>query len=222
MRFNKIFIVLLVLILFVLSSNCISSAASGNVYVHWYENSRKDTYTYAQKHCTWMGYSVLGYSSGIPGSQIKDQLKKGKIFVVHNHGGPGYQDFGTGTVKLCGKNGDEKKTFSISKLQNGDLSNLKLALYYGCSAGQVSQQYGDICQITVQKGAQCSVAWRITTYTAEVNEWNKAFFDKCKTDNIVEGFRHADYWTGVWKGSAAKERMQNHRNEKGNIYGKIN
>lgn len=222
MKVNKKITITSIIMLIILSISSISFAGSGNVYVHWYEDSRKDTYTYANKHCSSMGYSVIGYNTGVPISQIKSQLKTGKIFIVHNHGGPGYQCFGSGNIKLCGKNADNENSYGINMYNNGDLSNLKIAIYYGCSTGQVSAKYGDICQTTVQKGAQCAVAWTVTTYTAEVNEWNKAFLDKCKTKSISESLGHADYWTGVWKGSAAKERMQNHRNIRGNINGMIN
>lgn len=167
-----------------------------------------------------MGYTVESCNNW-DNNQVLNQLDRDKIFIVHRHGSPGRQAFANSTY-LCGTGGNGGTYKAINSLSNGSLSNLKIAIYYGCSTGAVSSTYGDICQQTVNKGAQCAVAWTVTTYVNEVNEWNKAFLDKCKNDTIVEGYRHADYWTGVWQGSDARARMENNRNEKGNIYGYIN
>lgn len=167
-----------------------------------------------------MGYTVENCNNW-DNNQVLNQLDRDKIFIVHRHGSPGRQDFLNYTY-LSGKGGNGNSIKAINSMANGSLSNLRIAIYYGCSTGAYSSTYGDICQETVNKGAQCAVAWTVTTYTNEVNEWNKAFLDKCKSDNIVEGYRHADYWTGFWQGSVAGDRMKNNRNEKGNIYGYIN
>ena len=99
---------------------------------------------------------------------------------------------------------------------------MKIAIYYGCETGVVLKTYGDICQQTINKGAQAAVAWRGVMVTSEANEWNRLFFEKAKTDNIVESFRHADYWLRYTISEDATTRMgSSNINEKGNIYGVI-
>ena len=88
--------------------------------------------------------------------------------------------------------------------------------------GYTGSVYGDICQQTINKGAQAAVAWRGVMVTSEANEWNRLFFEKAKTDNIVESFRHADYWTEVILGTPVSNPLKYYRNEKGDIYAKIN
>ena len=127
----------------------------------------------------------------------------------------------TRTTYLSGTNGNNDTIRSVSSLSSGSLNNLKLAIYYGMDVGYTGSVYGDICQQTINKGAQAAVAWRGVMVTSEANEWNRLFFEKAKTDNIVESFRHADYWLRYKKGDDAGDRMQITRNEKGNIYGYI-
>lgn len=220
MKIKKSILISILVALVLFATSTISFAGSGKVTVHWEADSRKPTYTYTKKHCESMGYWVEGCDNW-DNSQVLNQLKDSKIFVVHRHGSPGMQDF-TNFTYLSGASGNGGSIKAINSLPNGSLTNLKIAVYYGCSTGVASSQYGDICQETINKGAQCAVAWKVTTFVNEVNEWNKAFFDRCKNDTIVEGYRHADYWTGFWQGSDARDRMQNNRNEKGNIYGWIN
>lgn len=216
----KIVIIGILTTIIMMATNTLCFAGTGKVSVHWEGSEREATYTYAKKHCEAMGYSVENCNNW-DNNQVLNQLSRDKIFIVHRHGSPGVQAFLNSTY-LSGTGGNGGSIKAINSLSNGSLNNLRIAIYYGCSTGAYSNTYGDICQQTVNKGAQCSVAWTVTTYTNEVNEWNKAFLDKCKKDNIVEGYRHADYWTGVWQGSNARNRMENNRNEKGNIYGYIN
>ena len=220
MKIKKVFFMGVLTMTIMLLTSSLSFAGTGTVSVHWEGSSREATYTYAKKHCEAMGYTVENCSNWDT-NQVLNQLDRDKIFIVHRHGSPGRQDFLNYTY-LSGKGGNGNSIKAINSMANGSLSNLRIAIYYGCSTGAYSSTYGDICQETVNKGAQCAVAWTVTTYTNEVNEWNKAFLDKCKSDNIVEGYRHADYWTGFWQGSVAGDRMKNNRNEKGNIYGYIN
>ena len=220
MKNKKLIIITFLTTLIIMTTNTLCFASTGSVSVHWEGSEREATYTYAKKHCESMGYTVYNCNNW-DNYQVLNQLRTDKIFIVHRHGSPGRQDFLNSTY-LSGTGGNGNDIKAIDSLPNGSLNNLKIAIYYGCNTGKYSGTYGDICQQTVNKGAQCAVAWTISTYNNEVNEWNKAFLDKCKKDNIVEGYRHADYWTGVWQGSAAKDRMQNNRNEKGNIYGYIN
>lgn len=220
MKIKKLAIILLLATTLIMATNTLCFAGSGNVSVHWEGSSREATYTYAKKHCEAMGYSVENCNNW-DNNQVLNQLKRDKIFIVHRHGSPCRQVFLNSTY-LSGTGGNGNSIKAINSLSNSSLNNLKIAIYYGCSTGAYSNTYGDICQQTVNKGAQCAVAWTVTTYTNEVNEWNKAFLDKCKSDTIVEGYRHADYWTGFWQGATARDRMENNRNEKGNIYGYIN
>jgi len=216
-KLKVVFIAFIVLCIFVLVQP-ISLAGSGKVVIHWLESSRKPTLTDAKSRVEKMGYWVESCENW-DNYWVLDHLSTSRIFVAHTHGGPGRQVFNGKT--LAGTNGGSGMK-SVSSLGSNAAKNLRIAIYYGCSTGNTTSTYGNICQQTVNKGAQAAVAWRVTTYVSEVNEWNKQFFEKAKTANIVESYRHADYWTRFWKGNTAGDRMQNNRNESGNINGWIN
>lgn len=196
------------------------SAASGNIVVHYLDSIRKPTYDYTTTHGQGMGYSVYGYNNST-NANILNQLDSSAIMVMHLHGSPGVQAMANSTY-LSGTGGNGGTIRSVSSLSSGSLNNLKLAIYYGMDVGYTGSSYGDICQQTVNKGAQAAVAWRGVMVTSEANEWNRLFFEKAKTENIVEGFRHADYWLRYTMSEDAATRMgSSNRNEKGNIYGII-
>lgn len=195
------------------------SAASGNIVVHYLDSIRKPTYDYTTTHGQGMGYSVYGYNNST-NANILNQLDSSAIMVMHLHGSPGVQAMANSTY-LSGTGGNGGNIKAVSSLLSGSLNQMKIAIYYGCETGIVSSTYGDISQQTVNKGAQAAVAWKVSTIVPDVNEWNRLFFEKAKTDNIVESFRHADYWLRYSKGDDAGDRMQITRNEKGNIYGYI-
>ena len=197
-----------------------ASAASGNIVVHYLDSVRKPTYDYAKTHGQSMGYNVYGYNNST-NANILNQLDSSAVMVMHLHGLPGVQAMANSTY-LSGTNGNGGYIKAVNSLSSGSLNQMKIAIYYGCETGIVSATYGDICQETVNKGAQAAVAWEVTTVVSDVNEWNRLFFEKAKTDNIVESFRHADYWLRYMAGDDAGDRMQITRNEKGNIYGYIN
>ena len=197
-----------------------SLAASGSIVVHYLDSIRKPTYDYTKKHGQSMGYSVYGYNNST-NEDILNQLKSSSVIVMHLHGSPGVQVMANYTY-LSGTNGNGGNIKSVSSLSSGSLNQRKIAIYYGCETGVVSKTYGDICQQTVNKGAQTAVAWEVSTIVGDVNEWNRLFFEKAKTDNIVESFRHADYWLRYTISEDAATRMgSSNRNEKGNIYGVI-
>ncbi|HIS91128.1 MAG TPA: hypothetical protein IAC20_05670, partial [Candidatus Faecisoma merdavium] len=215
-------------IIFTFGINC-ASAASGNAYIHYYNEGpgyyRYPTYSDALPHLQSMGYSVYGYNAAGAGSALS-QLRNGKIFVVHNHGAPGIQYMGTNSsnsalVANPGSSSSGVPWYSVV----GDLNlytNLKIAILYGCKTGVVTSVVGDLPGAIVYKGATAAVAWTTDTPVDGVNEWNRLFFEKAKTDNIVESFRHADYWTEVILGTPVSNPLKYYRNEKGDIYAKIN
>ena len=197
-------------------------AATATIHyrTHPEEYDRTPTYTNAKPHLQTMGYTVYGYENS-NNTNILNQLDSTSILVMHLHGLPGVQAMANSTY-LSGTNGNGGYIKAVNSLSSGSLNQMKIAIYYGCETGVVSATYGDICQETVNKGAQAAVAWEVSTIIPDVNEWNRLFFEKAKTDNIVESFRHADYWLRYMAGDDAGDRMQITRNEKGNIYGYIN
>ena len=206
-------------------------ALSGSIRVHYANSYTKPTYDYAKTHGEAMGYNVYQYQNK-DNSLVLHQLSSSDVFVIHTRGSGGliqmapeqYPASGTNarTTYLSGTNGNGDNVRSVSSLPSGSLSNLKLAIYYGMDVGYTGSTYGDICQQTVNKGAQAAVAWKGVMVTSEANEWNRLFFEKAKTDNIVESFRHADYWLRYTMSEDAATRMgSSNRNEKGNIYGVI-
>lgn len=188
--------------------------------VHYLDDIRKPTFTDIQNLAGSQGLKVNGYNNA-RNDNVLSQLASSRIFVMHLHGDPGRQLMADNTY-LSGTNGNNYTIKAISSLsQWNSLSKVKMAIYYGCSTGVNTSSYGDIVQATVGKAAQAAVAWKVTTYVSEVNEWNKLFFEKAKTDNIVESYRHADYWLRNNMGSVAGDRMQLNRNEGGSLYGRI-
>lgn len=203
-------------------------ALSGSIRVHYSNSNTKPTFDYAKIHGESMGYNVYQYENR-DNSLVLYQLSSSDVFVIHTRGSGGLIQMGPEqyatsprTTYLSGTNGNGGTIRSVSSLSSGSLNNLKLAIYYGMDVGYTGSSYGDICQQTVNKGAQAAVAWRGVMVTSEANEWNRLFFEKAKTENIVEGFRHADYWLRYTMSEDAATRMgSSNRNEKGNIYGII-
>ena len=206
-------------------------ALSGSIRVHYSNNNTKPTYDYTTKHGETMADNVYQYLNK-DNSLVLHQLSSSDVFVIHTRGSGGLIQMGSEqyplpneparTTYLSGTNGNNDTIRSVSSLSSGSLNNLKLAIYYGMDVGYTGSVYGDICQQTINKGAQAAVAWRGVMVTSEANEWNRLFFEKAKTDNIVESFRHADYWLRYTISEDAATRMgSSNRNEKGNIYGVI-
>ena len=172
--------------------------------------------TDSRNHITNMGYICRGYES-IGNTIVLRCLKESKVFVAVGHGDAGVIQCSANTY-ITGKGaGSSGNYIAISTIPNGSLNNLKVALWYGCNVGSTGSSWGNIVDITKSKGAKLAVGWTVTTVIGEMTEWNRLFFEKAKSDTVVESFRHADYWTGFLKGSAAKTRMQS-RHENGDIY----
>lgn len=198
-------------------------AASGDAHIHYYKEQgyvdRTPTYTNSKAHLQNMGYTVHGYDNyGI--GLIWGQLTNGKVFVVHNHGAPGAQLMsGSGEQITAVTTGTGK--LAISSMSSGLMSDMKIAIFYGCKTGLVLSTTGNLPQQVVNKGATASVAWKVDTDINSVNEWNRLFFEKAQSDTIVESFRHADYWLEVIEGTTSANVMKNNRTEAGNIYATI-
>lgn len=210
-----------------IASLCITSAfaarASGPVYVYYGDGDRYKTYTDIKNHMGVIGYDVQARYNW-DSSGLLYALDDAKIVVFHNHGSPGKQQSGYISGKAYGiaaTGGDAYYYKNVGAMAPGSMSQLKIAIMYGCRTGEYSSVYGNLPGTMVNKGAQTAVAWTVTTYVNEVNEWNRLFFEKAQTDNIVESFRHADYWLRSILGDTAANRMQQNRNEKGDIYGYV-
>lgn len=199
------------------------NAASGTVTVYYHSQlggSRKPTYTHTKTHMESIGYTVEGFNNA-DNSNIYNKLSNSKILVMHTHGDNGAQQMNT--TYLIGR---ELRTNPLAGFKAvadmpGNANQMKIAIYYGCKTGLVSNVNGDLPLETVNKGAQAAIAWKVDTVPTEVNEWNRLFFEKAKNSSIVESMRHADYWLRDIKGNTAGDRMQLNRNEKGNVNGYV-
>jgi len=232
-RLIKLSVLLIALICF----SDTALAASGNAYIHYYNETtpygtanRSLTYTQASPHLQSMGYRVYGYNAqGI--EQAYTQIQTARVFVVHNHGEAGLQYMDAAGYKFIAGLGNETVMGSpsyptingiiINNLSSGALSGLKIAILYGCNTGIVGPIRGNLPQLMVNKGATTAVAWKVSTIVDSVNEWNRLFFEKAKSDTIVESYRHADYWLETIQGSSYASIMSDNRNEAGNIYATI-
>lgn len=197
-----------------------------SAYIHYYNQptdngivNREPTYSAALPHLKEMKFNVSGYDNAGAGNAIW-QMKNvdgPNVFVVHNHGEPGRQIMGSDGSSLVGQNGETILYQSINRVDPLSFRQLRLAIFYGCQTGVTTGKYGDLPGQVVSKGATTSVAWTVSTYVHSVNEWNRLFFEKAKTDNIVESFRHADYWLEQIQGTTYSNIMKQ-RTERGNIY----
>ena len=216
-----LFSLILSVVSFTFLANFIN-AASGEAHIHYYNESGADrslTYTDAKSHLQSMGYSVYGYNNyGI--GLLYGHLSNGEIFVAHNHGSPGVQIMKNNNEQITAKTSGDGK-INISALSANCMDQMKIAIFYGCKTGLVFNTTGDLPAEVVNKGATAAVAWKVNTYPGSVNTWNRLFFEKAKSDTIVESYRHADYWLEAIEGKNSANIMKNNRNEKGNIYATI-
>lgn len=198
-------------------------AASGPVYVYHHtksgETNRTPTYTYTKKHMGAIGYSVESRDNW-DSSGLLYALDDAKIVVYHYHGAQGIQYTNESSHGIAAHSGNNTTLKNVSSMSNGSLSQLKLAIMYGCHTGQTGY-YGNLPQMIVDKGAQTAIAWTVETPVRGVNEWNRLFFEKAKSDTIVESMRHADYWLPSVRNNTEANTLKNNRNEAGNIYGYV-
>lgn len=191
------------------------NAASGKAHIYYLDSARERTYTLGSRHLDSMGYNVFGHKNSTAGNAFLS-LQESSVFVVHDHGSPGAQRVGNSQQAIVAI-GASGASYSV-KNRLPRCFDLDLVILYGCETGKVLTPFGDLPKELVAKGAKTAVAWKVTTYVSEVNDWNGNFFEKAKTDNVVESYRHADYWLRYFSGDTAGDRMQLNRNEKGNIY----
>ena len=213
-----LFSIFLTIICFTFLANDIN-AASGKAYIYYLDDNREMTYTLGSRHLNSMGYNVYGKKNSTSANAFL-ALQDSSVFVAHDHGSPGSQMIGESSQAIVAIGGPNA-SFSVSKKMS-NWYGLKIAILYGCDTGRVVAGFGDLPGELVKKGATTAVAWKVTTYWQEVNDWNGNFFEKAKTDNVVESYRHADYWLRYFSGDVAGDRMQLNRNEKGNINISIN
>ncbi len=210
-------ILLFIILLGIVLTNS-SFAAYGAVYVDYMDNfsMSKEIYSEITDYATDMGYTCYGRRNPTNSAMIS-HMKSSNIYIASGHGSPGLFESSGGTY-IVGKNMGSSGTYiALSTLPSSSLKNLKLAFWYSCESGLTESEWGNLIDVTVDKGAKCTVGWNDSIKEEEDVIWNKLFFEKVQTETIVEGFRHADYWLEVKKGTAAKNRMQN-RYERGNIY----
>lgn len=209
--------ILVILLVIVLSNNSIA-ASNRSVYVNYsmIKNYSNQYYTEIKDNVTDMGYACWGYKNP-SNTTVIENMKKSDIFIASGHGAPGEFACNNGTY-IVGKNMGSSGTYiALSTLPGGSLSNLKLAFWYSCNSGITQSEWGNLVDVTISKGAKCAVGWKDEIHENINIEWNRLFFEKVKSETIVEGFRHADYWLEANMGTAAKNEMQK-RYEQGNIY----
>jgi|GEM_PF-1744070 hypothetical protein len=218
MKKRKIIVLMtLVIAILLLRDNHVSAASGVASICYSTANLPYSThmYTDSRNHITKMGYICRGYESG-SNITVLECLKESRVFVAVGHGDGGVIQCNENTY-LTGKGaGNSGKYVAINTIPNGSLNNLKIALWYGCNIGTTGGSWGNIVDVTREKGAKLAVGWTTTTVIGEMTEWNRLFFEKAKSDTVVESFRHADYWIAFLKGADAKTRMQS-RYENGNI-----
>lgn len=225
---KKIKLLLGILLILIVSKSYTVNAVHGQINVYYAEDSsvaRKPTYTYTKEYMSQIGYTVNEKINITDHSGILLDLKYINVAVLHFHGRPGVQYTGeqNGVLKgIAAKKAGDSNVSDVSTLNSLAINKLKLILLYGCQTGISSSTHGNLPDTLVKKGAQVAVAWKTDLPIYLVNEWNRLFFEKAREDNIVESFRHADYWLRNKYGTSTGDIMALNRNEAGYIYGKIN
>lgn len=217
---KKLFLIVLVntLLLIIIISSSVY-AASGLAVICYNDTNlayASHMYTDSRSHISDMGYICRGHDS-IANNMVLQHLQSSNIFVAVGHASPGALSCG-GDTYITGTYQDSTgKYMALNAIPDSSLSNVKLALWYGCNLGSTDQYWGNVVDISRNKGVKCAVGWTVTTVIGETTEWNRLFFEKAREDTVVEGFRHADFWIQILSGLNATKRMQS-RHETGDIY----
>lgn len=218
-KFKILFIFILFLTSFFCTIRLVSAAYGGVVNVYYLGSSRQSTFTSVKANLTSAGMVVYGYDS-VGNSSIESHLRNGIVLIVHNHGSPGRQYLGAEGVEdsIVGTNGNGSTLKAVSSMTANSTKKMGMAIYFGCSTGVTTSSYGDLAQQTVNKFSKSAIAWSVTTYVSEVNDWISYLTSHVKNTTLATGasaLQEADYKLRLNSGSTAGDRMQLNRIERG-------
>ena len=98
--------------------------------------------------------------------------------------------------RIYGNNGSATApSKSMSDAEFNGFNETALLIYAGCSTGVTSSSFGNLVDITNQKGVLCVVGWTVSTYPTPGNFWMEKFFEECANRyTIEEAMSLADDW----------------------------
>ncbi len=142
-----------------------------------------------------MGYTARHYENYTAVSAYS-LLPTSEIFYCDSHGGKGYILFydANDTVSYLYANNTAllPQHRSLSTLYDGELTNVSLVMYSSCHSGD-EQYYGNLVEMTANKGAWCAVGWRQTIPMTPSHRWTQWFFGACSTGlNVYDAMENAD------------------------------
>lgn len=113
-----------------------------------------------------------------------------EIFVNNGHGWDGWATFyhadGSYSNLYGMSNNLGTGDASMSALEYGALTGVSLVIYTGCRSGVTSEVYGNLIQMTREKGAWCAIGWRESINTVATNAWLVKFFEYCSHGCTIE------------------------------------
>jgi hypothetical protein len=119
-----------------------------------------------------------------PRSSIKASLPRVGLFFFHGHGEPGRIQTDDVSGEFYCARGDPDG-YNIDTI--GSLSDLKLALLLGCSAGSTSSQYGNLVDSVYKKGGACAMGFTQTIFAPGEAHYSQVFWN-----GIVAGSPYLD------------------------------
>ncbi len=120
------------------------------------------------------------------------------IIVVSNHGAAGEIGYNNsilyGSYNKPNCNTDRSLYYDVA-----DASELDLVIYSTCYSG-VTSTYGNLVNITLDKGAYACIGWTTTVPNNAINDWYDKLFDELATGKTVaEAITKADnYVATIW------------------------
>ena len=206
---KKSIVVISMLLILLLLPSSFAYAASGTAIINYYQFNTLHNST-TQSHIRSMGYTCNVYN-GQAAPTVISNLKKATIFISGAHGGPGYFNPNSGNSVTA-----KSSSYSIdNSCSTGSLKNVKLAMFYSCQSGVTSSTYGNLVDVTYNKGAKCVIGFNNNINIQMAGEWNRLFFEKAKEDTIAESMKHADFWIVFYESATTGHTLAS-RNVKGN------
>lgn len=167
-----------------------------------------------------MGYTVYGNPNRMV-DVAYEQFPSSSFFLIANHANPGYitlhntsghKSFLAGTQSSARtiSPGDELTVLpgtvmKVSDYSSGALSQAKVVLYMGCYSGVTSQYYGNLVDITLQKGAAVCIGWNDLIGSIDLEAWTRKFMEYCADGECISNaidkteyyIAHSEYYASV-------------------------
>ena len=138
-----------------------------------------------------MGYTATEYENNSANAALR-VLPSSDIFTVSSHGNSGRMYFNNQTIYASLSTFTENDYAQVQnemkdlnrEIAADELSGLDLAVYACCKTG-LSEPYGNLVDITLQKGAYICIGWKQEIRNDIINDWLDKLFDELATGKTV-------------------------------------